>query len=168
MKGKGWVNASDLMPGDLIYTKDWNTATVKSVRVIVLDTPVEVFNFEVEDCHTYFVGDTLVLVHNGCNVHGKSHGSSQHKAAIDAKTKTMQASGEYSDIWLNKQLKTAGLKGTQRPDIIARRLDGTYEYIEYASKSQAKGSGLNALNNKMEIIDKANNLKGELIKFGEY
>ncbi len=65
VKGKGWVNASDLMPGDLIYTKDWNTATVNSVRVIVLDTPVEVFNFEVEDCHTYFVGDTLVLVHNG-------------------------------------------------------------------------------------------------------
>ncbi len=53
------------MPGDLIYTKDWNTATVNSVRLIVLDTPVEVFNFEVEDCHTYFVGDTLVLVHNG-------------------------------------------------------------------------------------------------------
>ncbi len=56
------------MPGDLIYTKDWNTATVNSVRVKILDTPVEVFNFEVEDCHTYFVGDTLVLVHNGdCN-----------------------------------------------------------------------------------------------------
>ena len=33
--------------------------------MIELDEPVEVFNFEVEDCHTYFVGNFYVLVHNG-------------------------------------------------------------------------------------------------------
>ena len=68
VNGRGWVNASDLAPNDIVYTKDWNTATVKSVNLLELDEPVEVFNFEVEDCHTYFVGKTYVLVHNGpCN-----------------------------------------------------------------------------------------------------
>ena len=64
VKGKGWVNACELVPGDVVYTKDWNTATVKSVNLLELDEPVEVFNFEVEDCHTYFVGEIGVLVHN--------------------------------------------------------------------------------------------------------
>ena len=66
VKGRGWVNASDLAPNDIVYTKDWNTATVKSVNLLELDEPVEVFNFEVEDCHTYFVGDKFILVHNSC------------------------------------------------------------------------------------------------------
>ena len=66
IRGKGWVNAADLAPNDVVYTKDWNTAIVKSVNLLELDEPVEVFNFEVEDCHTYFVGNNFVLVHNSC------------------------------------------------------------------------------------------------------
>ena len=42
------------------------TATVQSVNLLALDEPIEVFNFEVEDCHTYFVGGLGVLVHNAC------------------------------------------------------------------------------------------------------
>ena len=72
VKGRGWVNAIDLAPNDIVYTKDWNTATVKSVNLLELDEPVEVFNFEVEDCHTYFVGELGVLVHNACQ-HTKSN-----------------------------------------------------------------------------------------------
>ena len=167
VKDKGWIDACNLNPGDVVYTKDWGTATVQSVNLLELDEPVEVFNFEVEDCHTYFVGNSFILVHNSCEVHGKSHGSPQHKAAIDAKSQSMKASGDYSDIWLNKQLKTAGMNGAQRPDIIAKRLDGTFEYIEYASKSQAPGShGYKLLNQKMAIIDQANSIEGELFNRG--
>lgn len=31
-----------------------------------LETPVKVYNFEVEDYHTYFVGKNCILVHNTC------------------------------------------------------------------------------------------------------
>jgi len=73
VKGKGWVDAANLAPNDIVYTKDWNTAVVKSVNLIELDEPVEVFNFEVEDCHTYFVGELSVLVHNAnCGNTGRS------------------------------------------------------------------------------------------------
>ena len=65
VKGKGWVNASNLKPYDRVYTKNWKLAAVHSVNLIELDEPIEVFNFEVEDCHTYFVGEQFVLVHNG-------------------------------------------------------------------------------------------------------
>ena len=73
VKGKGWVNAADLKPYDLVYTKDWKLVGVHSVNLIELDEPVEVFNFEVEDCHTYFVGELSVLVHNAnCGNTGRS------------------------------------------------------------------------------------------------
>ena len=34
--------------------------------VEILENPVTVYNFEVEGFHTYYVGDTNVLVHNLC------------------------------------------------------------------------------------------------------
>ena len=68
VKDKGWVDAADLKPCDLIYTKDWKLVSVHSVNLIKLDEPVEVFNFEVEDCHTYYLGNSYIIVHNGsCN-----------------------------------------------------------------------------------------------------
>ena len=69
VKDKGWIDACNLNPSDVVYTKDWGTATVQSVNLLELDEPVEVFNFEVEDCHTYFVGNIYILVHNSeCSV----------------------------------------------------------------------------------------------------
>lgn len=71
-------------PGDIVYTKDWNTATVKSIKHLELAEPVEVFNFEVEDCHTYFVGELCILVHNGlCTNSGGRHGGSKHRAKVN-------------------------------------------------------------------------------------
>ena len=66
VKDKGWVDAADLKPCDLIYTKDWKLVSVHSVNLIELDETIEVFNFEVDDCHTYFVGEQCILVHNLC------------------------------------------------------------------------------------------------------
>ena len=33
----------------------------------MLDNPIKVYNFEVEDWHTYFVSGSSVLVHNTCS-----------------------------------------------------------------------------------------------------
>jgi len=39
---------------------------VEQVQHEILEFPITVYNFEVEDFHTYYVGDTGVLVHNRC------------------------------------------------------------------------------------------------------
>ena len=55
----------------------------------------------------------------------------------------MRAGGDYDAIYGNKSLKTAGLNGTQRPDIITVRTENgiTYHDIyEFASPSQYTGS----------------------------
>ena len=66
VKGKGWVQAFDLEPGDLVTRKDGKLATVYGIWYIYSENPVTVYNFEVADFHTYFVGDDSLLVHNMC------------------------------------------------------------------------------------------------------
>ncbi len=40
---------------------------VEKVQHEILEAPVTVYNFQVEDFHTYFVANTGVLVHNSCS-----------------------------------------------------------------------------------------------------
>ncbi|MFT3951679.1 MAG: polymorphic toxin-type HINT domain-containing protein [Oscillospiraceae bacterium] len=61
---KGWVAAGDLAVGDEIYALDGTTSVVTGSQLEKLDKPIKVYNLEVEDFHTYFVGDVPVLVHN--------------------------------------------------------------------------------------------------------
>lgn len=62
----GFISAKDLQAGDELSLYDGSTASVESMEIEVLDEPVLVYNFEVEDFHTYFVGRYEVLVHNTC------------------------------------------------------------------------------------------------------
>lgn len=61
---KGWVAAGDLNEGDEVYLIDGSMAVVTGSELERLEKPIKVYNLEVEDYHTYFVGDVPVLVHN--------------------------------------------------------------------------------------------------------
>ena len=87
---------------------------------------------------------------------GGSHGSEIHKQRIDDQIDDMVNSGEYSEIYGNRSLKTAGLNGNQRPDIIGKTHEGQYRVWEFASKSQASGTGYRMLCNKMKIMESNN------------
>ena len=73
LEGLGFIAASELRAGDEIRLYDGSTGVVKSVEIEILETPVNVYNFEVEDWHTYYVGEEGALVHNWCEgVNGRS------------------------------------------------------------------------------------------------
>ena len=61
---KGWVAAGDLVEGDEIYLLDGTVAYVTGSEIEELDEAILVYNLEVADFNTYFVGDVPVLVHN--------------------------------------------------------------------------------------------------------
>ena len=61
---KGWVAAGDLAIGDEVYNLDGTTSTILGSEIEVLAEPVIVYNLEVEDFHSYFVGCVPILVHN--------------------------------------------------------------------------------------------------------
>ncbi|MCM1524505.1 MAG: polymorphic toxin-type HINT domain-containing protein [Ruminococcus sp.] len=66
--GKGWVAAGDLEIGDTLVTADGDEVEVSDIEIEKLAEPVLVYNLEIEDFHTYFVGEYGVLVHNaGCD-----------------------------------------------------------------------------------------------------
>ena len=62
--GKGWVAAGDLEVGDTLVTADGNEVEVTDLELEKFAEPIFVYNLEVEDFHTYFVGEYGVLVHN--------------------------------------------------------------------------------------------------------
>ena len=43
-------------------------AQVTPLPMQILESPIKVYNFEVEDFHTYYVGEQSVLVHNECRL----------------------------------------------------------------------------------------------------
>lgn len=61
---RGWVAAGDINEGDEVYLIDGSTAFVTRAELEKLEEPIKVYNLEVADFNTYFVGDEAVLVHN--------------------------------------------------------------------------------------------------------
>ena len=66
VEGLGWVEASSLHAGMTIWFANGTKGTVEDISNEGLEEPVTVYNFEVKDFHTYFVGECGVLVHNTC------------------------------------------------------------------------------------------------------
>jgi len=74
---KGWMTADELNVGDELTLISGVSAMVNAIRVEQLSVPVKVYNFEVENWHTYFVGTDGVLVHNECRNLNVKSGSSR-------------------------------------------------------------------------------------------
>ncbi len=62
---KGWTDASHLRAGDILVLVNGEYVVVEKVQHELLERPVKVYNFQVEDYHTYYVASG-VLVHNKC------------------------------------------------------------------------------------------------------
>jgi Pretoxin HINT domain len=60
--GRGWVAASELRPDDQVVSSGGGRLRVASTTEVLRRTTV--YNFEVADFHTYFVGEGAAWVHN--------------------------------------------------------------------------------------------------------
>lgn len=66
VSGEGWIEAGNLKLNDHLLDANGNLIHIKDIWVENLEESITVYNFAVEDYHTYYVGDTQVLVHNTC------------------------------------------------------------------------------------------------------
>jgi len=64
VRGRGFANAGELMVGDELVNADGSAYPVERAYHETTDKPVTVYNFQVEDFHTYHVGESGILVHN--------------------------------------------------------------------------------------------------------
>ena len=63
---KGWTDAIQLRAGDRLQLLNGEYVIIEQVQHEIFEAPVTVYNFEVEDFHTYYVSDSAILVHNKC------------------------------------------------------------------------------------------------------
>ena len=64
--GRGFEYAGNLRAGDILVNVNGDKVVLEKVQHEILENPIKVYNFEVEDFHTYFVGEEGVWVHNMC------------------------------------------------------------------------------------------------------
>ncbi len=64
--GEGFVEAGNLQAGDEVETADGEILKIEAITIEYLDEPIQIYNFEVADGHTYYVSEEEVLVHNMC------------------------------------------------------------------------------------------------------
>ena len=63
---KGWTDAAQLRAGDILVLVNGEYVVVEKVQHEILESPINVYNFQVAGDHTYYVSNIGVLVHNGC------------------------------------------------------------------------------------------------------
>ena len=81
--------------GDVLTLADGTTTVITKTYGEQLDEPVIVYNFEVQDFHTYYVTDTGLFVHNStCNI------------------KSSDPNSYYTYSELKDQINSSGLKGS--------------------------------------------------------
>ena len=67
VKNQGFIKAGELAIGDELLDSNKNILLVENFDVELTGKPVTVYNFQVEDFHTYYAGGLGVLVHNASN-----------------------------------------------------------------------------------------------------
>ena len=66
VQGRGFINAGNLLVGDKLISVNGEDLVIEKFFIEETAESVSVYNFQVEDYHTYFVGDCAVWVHNDC------------------------------------------------------------------------------------------------------
>ena len=64
VQGRGFIEAGNLLMGDKLISVNSEDLIIEDYHIELTEEPVSVYNFQVEDFHTYFVGDCCVWVHN--------------------------------------------------------------------------------------------------------
>jgi len=64
VQGRGFIKAGSLLVGDKLVSVNGDDLIVEKYQTEKFDVPVDVYNFQVEDSHTYFVGQSNIWTHN--------------------------------------------------------------------------------------------------------
>ena len=104
----------------------------------------------------------LNIATGATTVVGNAHGSTLHRLATNMEAGKMAASGQYSQIGMNKALKTMGLNGTSRPDVIGVAKSGMNKLVEVVSPRQST----NYIVNKMsKMLSNNPRSVGKIVKW---
>ena len=123
---KGWTSAVDLRAGDILVMLNGEYVVVEQVQHELLESPEITYNFEVEDYHTYYVGQDSILVHNKCSNPGGRHGGEAHRSKVADIKNNLSKKGW--DVSVNESRVSVGGGKYRYPDIVATKGNTTRYY----------------------------------------
>ncbi|WBW95944.1 polymorphic toxin-type HINT domain-containing protein [Oceanirhabdus sp. W0125-5] len=144
-KNKGWIKAGELTKGEELVKYDGVIGYVEEINIEELKEATTVYNFEVEDWHTYYVSNKEILVHNDCfenvaNAVTDSLVNESGEIVLDRVDELIAAAkkGEFDESELNVLITK--IKGKNNPDLdgVVKQLDevakGTSNLTQIATK----------------------------------
>jgi hypothetical protein len=126
---KGWVSAGNLTVGAQLRRADGELVLVQKIEHVELEAPVSVFNFQVEDFHTYHAGSIAVLVHNAKY---EPMGRNNRNTSRNNQAQNRQVRDVTKKLKLNKNQQR------QLHDYISREGMGYQELLEAAKALSGK------------------------------
>ncbi|MCM1006333.1 MAG: HINT domain-containing protein [Ruminococcus flavefaciens] len=167
VKGRGFIEAGNLLVGDKLVSAIGEDLLIENYNIELIEEHASVYNFQVEDFHTYHVGENGVLVHNAqyeTDI-GDYKGNRTLEQYEDlAKDPAHKNSLRPDDIKQGEMERNIGLslEKAGRLDKIVRDPTGKAEFIDYSgqkwdiksfnSNYPARKGGF-ALNKAMESIN---------------
>ena len=112
---KGWTDAVHLRAGDILVLVNGEYVVVEKIQHELLEAPINVYNFNVDGYHTYFVTSSGVLVHNRCET--ETHHiveQNQSKKSGFSSTQIQQDSNKI-DIPYEMHRKISGYYSSKQP-----------------------------------------------------
>lgn len=97
VQGRGFIEAGNLLVGDKLISVNGEDLIIENFFIEETAEPVDVYNFQVEEYHTYFVGESAVWVHNNnksCPV-PEPRKSEKHKTA-DGEPLTYKSNSKHT------------------------------------------------------------------------
>ena len=159
----GWTLARSLRAGDILVLSNGELVTVEWVQHEILESPIKVYNFEVEDFHTYFVGENRVLVHNMCKTSDSGEifldQEKTHESARNTLVNELDKTGTFTNgakPYIGRLEKSYGYGkqiGTQSLDGKVRwRLDYDEKIgVHYNIEDFSNGKGMKAIKKVIPI-----------------
>ena len=148
----GWIAACKLRTNDILVLQNGKYVTVENVQHEILEAPITVYNFEVADFHTYYVGKNAVLVHNTCGGNSSSRGVGG-KGWVGDKTwrenvSTVGNGGTITSLNGGVPTKAQAMQLINQSGGTPLRIEGAHEFpnphnythINYVTSSGVKGT----------------------------
>ena len=136
---KGFVPAGELQIGDRMVGVDGESYAIDNYQEEIVETPETVYNFQVEDYHTYYVGSAGVLVHNADCGKSKVLDDEGGKKTNSIMDEVFDGTGAYSGKLEKVNSSDANA------DMLAERIDGESR-VKFKNEPKAREFDANSLN----------------------
>ena len=175
--GKGWTAANAMRVGDRVLTATGEPLRIESVGEARREATV--YNFRVEEWHTYFVGDPNtwgfdVWVHNnhalqaGAKRGPKTDPNAPHNARIRAEADELIAAGNRiraGGVRPEQLIKTpGGHKEGRRPDILYETPEGVLRGRN-VGKTNSEGKAITREAKALEDLNGPGNLPTDFVRY---